>query len=81
MYIHEAINAVLTNPEKGLYITRCGWTAAYVTPKAVHGAPAKLMLTASPDKLVYISYAEPRYRPRWQPTLGDLIAGDWEQAR
>ena len=78
MYIHEAINAALTTPENGFYITRRAWTANYFISKPSHGAPAKLMLTATPDKLVYISGAEPHYRPNWSPTFADLVADDWE---
>lgn len=78
MYIHEAIEAALTTPENGFYITRRAWITTYHTTKPSHSAPVKLMLTATPDKLVYISGAEPRYQSGWQPTVVDLMADDWE---
>lgn len=69
MRIHEAICA---RSAEEPYITREKWTNVFGFP-----APVKVVPTDSPDGCIVLSVADNRRFCRWQPTLDDLVADDW----
>lgn len=74
MFIHEAISA--TTRQKP-YITRQAWDYP-VDIKLIKsfGRSIRLLPTNSPDGVVVYS-ATGGVKPRWQPTMDDLVADDW----